>query len=153
MTDLLPAAEGLLDQLHSARIPITVRGMAKQCWRCGFDDLAVVLVHVTDEFGVYSVIEACKDTPLAYAREILVRARHPLIASIKVRRSKTARETYLSNGCNNCDALYGAFGLGEDVAGVQANEAVASLPILAETERPEIEWILLAAERDGLYDG
>lgn len=102
---------------------------------------------------MHPLIETCKNTPRAYARDILMRAHHPLAPSIRVRRSKTARETYLSNGCSSCDALYGAFGLGEDVAGVQASDAVASLPILAETDRPEIEWILLKAQRDGLYDG
>lgn len=153
MTDLLPAAEGLRQWLTSSRIPLTVRGIANQCWKCGFDDTAVALVHVTDEVGVYSVVPAVKDHPLAYARDLLTLAGHPLAASIRARRSKTEQETYLSNGCSRCDALYGAFGLSEDVAGIRANDAVASLPILVETERPEIEWVLLTAERDGLYDG
>ncbi|GAB2493954.1 hypothetical protein GCM10027063_36760 [Promicromonospora xylanilytica] len=78
------------------------------------------------------------------------RTAHPIVASIKAGRSKTAQESYLSNGCGSCDALYEAFGLSEDLVGVQANGTLGSLPVLAEIDRPEIERMLLAAERDGL---
>ena len=97
------------------------------------------------------MILANQDTPLAYARDILSRTAHPIATSIKVRRSKTVQQRYLSNGCGSCDALYGEFGLGEDLVGMQANGTLGSLPVLADIDRPELEWVLLAAEREGLY--
>jgi hypothetical protein len=71
-------------------------------------------------------------------------AGHPQAASIKSRKSRTANETYLSNGCIRCDALFGQFFISEDLADVVVKGAVNSLPILVNVTRPAIEWHALA---------
>jgi hypothetical protein len=105
------------------------------------------MIHLEGMTGSYDVITTDERLALAYAAELLSAAGHPQAASIKSRKSRTANETYLSNGCIRCDALFGQFFISEDLADVVVKGAVNSLPILVNVTRPAIEWYVLAASR------
>jgi hypothetical protein len=102
------------------------------------------MIHLEGMTGSYDVITTDERLALAYAAELLSAAGHPQAASIKSRKSRTANETYLSNGCIRCDALFGQFFISEDLADVVVKGAVNSLPILVNVTRPAIEWYALA---------
>ncbi|WP_165216000.1 hypothetical protein [Schaalia sp. ZJ1691] len=65
----------------------------------------------------------------------------------KVRHSKRGG-SYLSHGCPSCDAIAGAFFLDEAVTETLVDNKVGDLPLIATFRRPNIEYILLAADQD-----
>ncbi len=56
--------------------------------------------------------------------------------------------SYLSHGCPSCDAIAGAFFLDEAVTETLVDNKVGDLPLIATFRRPNIEYILLAADQD-----
>jgi hypothetical protein len=90
---------------------LRVLGLRGDCWRCGECTMCVAALY--PEYpakGFGGLIECGKGTPLGIARKILEAAgRSSLTESIKPRYSRTAEEEYLSNGCQTCDAIQGAF--------------------------------------------
>jgi hypothetical protein len=127
--------------------------MQYPCWKCTYEDVVVALVHVEDIVDVDQVITTDSGLVLAYAAELLAAAGHPQAVTIKARRSRTAKATYLSNGCCRCDALFGQFPVSEKLTEVLASDKVSTLPVLATVERPAIEWyalVGLSASSDNL---
>lgn len=139
----LRASKELIDRATTERIPLVVRGMQYPCWRCRDEDLAVVAVHPEGMIGVNDVVPTEGGLALAYSAELLAEAGHPQAATIKLRRSRSANETYLSNGCIHCDAIFGQFFVAEEVMAVLAAGTVSSLPALITVQRPAIEWFAL----------
>ncbi len=63
------------------------------------------------------------------------------VGEIKVRASRTAGETYLSNGCFHCDALLGNFFLfQEELPEVLVTEGTSGLILLGSVSVPLAEW-------------
>lgn len=124
-----------------------VRGIPYRCWKCHTDDIAVALLHVDGLLYWDYVVPAEEDLALAYAADILRAEGHEQAETIKPRRSKTAKSTYLSNGCINCDALFGSFHVSEKVFKKAAAERLDELPLLTEAVRPLIEWHVLTGLR------
>jgi hypothetical protein len=94
----LRASQELVSRATASRVPLVVRGIPYPCWRCHHDDLAVAVIHLEGITGAYDVITADAGLALAYAAELLSAAGHPQAATIKPRKSRSANETYLSNG-------------------------------------------------------
>lgn len=150
MDSLTQTARELLREFADEQIPLIVRGVEWQCWRCHSTNWVPVLIHVEGFTGVYSVIHAVSGLCLEYVRECLALFGSSLAQTIKIRRSKSAG-SYLSHGCPHCDALAGAFFLNESLTEVLAADRVEGLPVLAAFKRPNIEYVLLAAERDHMH--
>lgn len=125
------------------RIPLVVRAIPYPCWKCAYDDIAVGAIHVDGITDAYQVITAESGLTLEYAGELLTVTGHPQIRTIKTRNSRTAKERYVSNGCLQCDALFGRFPVAEKLTEVLAANEVSMLPSLATVERPAIEWYSL----------
>ena len=63
------------------------------------------------------------------------------MGEIKERASRTAGETYLSNGCFHCDALLGNFFLfHEELPEILVTEGIAGLKVLATVSVPVTDW-------------
>jgi hypothetical protein len=139
----LGATQQIMRRAAAERVPLVIRGMPYPCWNCAYEDVAVALIHVEDIVGVDRVITTENRLVLAYAAELLAAAGHPQTATIKARRSRTAKATYLSNGCCHCDALFGQFPVSEKLTEVLASDKVNTLPVLATVERSAIEWYAL----------
>lgn len=137
------ATQEITRQAAAERVLLVIRGMPYPCWKCGYDDVAVAAIHVEGIVDMYHVIPAEDELALTYAAELLAVANHPQATTIKARRSRTVRETYVSNGCLNCDALFGQFRVAEKLDEVLASDKVGTLPMLATVERAAIEWYAL----------
>jgi hypothetical protein len=63
------------------------------------------------------------------------------VGEVKVRSSRTAGESYVSNGCFHCDALLGNFFLfHEELLEVLVTQGTAGLRVLAGFSIPVTEW-------------
>jgi hypothetical protein len=65
-----------------------------------------------------------------------------LAGTLQRRRSKTARASYLSNGCQNCDAIQGNFPLSEEFIewASHGGKSINDLSVLALGSLPEPAW-------------
>ncbi|MCO1575487.1 hypothetical protein M8C13_06915 [Crossiella sp. SN42] len=140
----LPSQE-IMRRARVQRAPLVVRGMPIQCWRCKSDDMAVVVIHHDCYIGTpgYGLVITDEELSLAYARELLQIAAHPQAETIKVRFSRTASDSYLSNGCTACDSLFGASFVSADLNTLLHEDAIGTLPVLATVEREALEWYVL----------
>ena len=85
---------------------------------------------------------------LSVARDLLLRAgQGQLAATIKERFSKTAGESYLSNGCPHCDAIQGDWPLGEEVSDYGRGAVLEELPVLATEHVATAVWQEVAANQ------
>lgn len=150
MRSLAKVAQALFREFEDEQIPLVVRGVEWECWRCYSTNWVPALIHVDGFTGIDSVIRAVSGLHLAYLQECLILCGSPLVHTIKIRHSKRAG-SYLSHGCSKCDALAGAFFLDEAITEALVANAVGSLPMIAAFRRPNIEYILLAADRDNSH--
>ena len=87
---------------------VVMRGLDHTCWKCREATTCMVAVHVegarqSDDWVWFEDRHA-----LAFARDLLLEAGQVRLATtIKDRFSKTAGDSYLSNGCQHCDAIQG----------------------------------------------
>lgn len=98
-------------------ISLRVLGIHQKCWKCKEMTLCVGALypdrHATDSL---SLITCGEGEPLELARTILQSGgRNDLSKTIRPRYSKTVSGTYVSNGCQHCDAIQGAFFIEEAV--------------------------------------
>lgn len=120
---------------------IQICGIQYSCWKCKQLSPAVIYVAAP---GVDSGSRPIYEDPfvLEYAKEILEMEGNPLAASIKIRYSRTMRQSYLSNGCLHCDALFGNYPL--TCAYLEATE----FDVLQTSVRPMSEWLAFYAFSD-----
>jgi hypothetical protein len=104
---------------HGCRPTISLRvlGLYRECWKCGEMTLCVGALypdrHATE---INSLITCGEGEPLEVARTILqAGGRNDLSSTIRPRYSRTASGTYISNGCQHCDTIQGAFYIDEVV--------------------------------------
>jgi len=99
---------GIKPALLTETTTVIVRGFDHTCRKCRKPMTCVVAVHAegarqSDDWVWFEDKHA-----LSFARDLLLRAgQDQLAAAIKERFSKTADESYLSNGCPHCDAIQG----------------------------------------------
>jgi hypothetical protein len=123
-------------------IDLELLGLPTDCWKCGRNTVALVAVS---PMGAREEDELfLTDEPAALA---LAAAHLPVgtsqVGEIKKRASRTAGETYLSNGCFHCDALLGNFFLfQEELLEVFGAEGTLGLEVLATFSLPGTEWEL-----------
>jgi hypothetical protein len=140
----LRATKEIVRRAYARRVSLVIRGIPYPCHSCAYDDVAVAAIHLEGITDVYHVVTTESGLALAYVAELLEMIGHPQAATIKARRSRTSKETYVSNGCLRCDALFGDFFISEKLAEVLASGEVASLPALGTIRRSPIEWYALA---------
>ncbi len=98
---------------------VNVLGLPITCYACHGDTTAVVGLDPGGHDG-FATTTCCFNLKIA---SMLLGASLPHgVGHIKQRRSRTARASYLSNGCSSCDALIGEFPLGERLAVAVVND-------------------------------
>jgi hypothetical protein len=120
---------------------VVVRGLDYACWKCGGATTCVVAVHAegSRQSGDWLWFE--DKHALRFARELLVQSgRLELATPIRNRFSKTAGSTYLSNGCQHCDAIQGDWPLGRAISGYIQTAPLEELSILAAVTVAETTW-------------
>ena len=94
--------------------PIRCDALENRCWKCGFVGRAVALrvgtYLVTDGRSVFRYPGVRRQLREFFAARPDVRAK---FGAVKKRFSRTTGRSDLSQGCAECDALWGAFPLGE----------------------------------------
>ena len=91
---------------------VTILGLSVPCFWCRARTVAVVGIKPR---GTAGFVTAGHGTNLAVASQVITNGLPDSVGPIRVRWSKTAGESYLSNGCRRCDGLVGAFALGEHI--------------------------------------
>jgi hypothetical protein len=114
-------------------------GLATPCWRCGTSStpLVAMIDESGDPFGEDLVL--CDDERiLAFAwHHLPTSARQRFrVGEVKVRASKTAGESYLSNGCSSCGALFGNFPLFHEALPSALSQGFEALTVLASVHLP-----------------
>ena len=89
-------------------VDLELLGLSTTCWKCGGSTVALVAVSPTEARKDDELFQTGEPAALAFAAAHLP-AGTPQVGEIKERSSRTAGETYLSNGCFHCDALLGNF--------------------------------------------
>lgn len=125
---------------HDGMIDLELLGLPTACWKCGATTVALVGVAPTGAQDEVEFLQTSEPAALAFAAAHLP-AGAPQVGQVKERTSRTAGETYLSNGCFQCGALLGNFFLfHEELLEVLVTEGVAGLRILATVSVPVGDW-------------
>ena len=122
--------------------------MDNTCWKCGEATTCVIAVHPegATQSDDWAWLED-KDA-LRLARQLLIQAGQlQLAATIKDRFSKTAGGSYLSNGCQHCDAIQGDRPLGRAISDWVQGGPLQELEILATVAVAETAWREVLASR------
>lgn len=121
-------------------IDLVLLGLPTACWKCGRNTVALVAVSPSGAREDDELFQTDEPAALAFAAAHLpVGAAH--VGKIKERTSRTAGETYLSNGCFHCDALLGNYFLfHEELLEVLVTEGIEGLRVLATAHVPLAEW-------------
>jgi hypothetical protein len=121
-------------------VDLELLGLPTACWKCGGSTVALVGVSPTEAREDEELFRTSEPAALAFAAAHLP-AGAPHVGEIKERTSRTAGETYLSNGCFHCDALLGNFFLfHEELLEVLVTEGTMGLQVLATVSVPVTEW-------------
>jgi len=123
-----------------AQVEIDLLGLSTICWKCGAESVALVGIIPNEDGSEYELVRLTEPAALAFAAGILPPGM-PRVGVIKDRASRATGATYLSNGCVQCDALFGNFFLyHEELLEVLVTEGVGSLEVLATVMAPMTEW-------------
>lgn len=147
VAELVPTAVDMAASLvldHQS-VELCVRAPSRQCWSCARTSPAIGVVHVEGFTSPHQVIRVVEGIELEYAKDLLTLAGSPLASTIKLRYSRTMSGQYLASGCLYCDAIFGAFYTHEDITTYLAADAVATMPLVAQVARPQLEYFLLKA--------
>jgi hypothetical protein len=119
---------------------VIVGGLDYACWKCGDTTTCIVAAHIGIGQSADWVWFEDKHA-LQLARELLLReGQVQRAATVKERFSKTAGDSYLSNGCEHCDAVQGDWSLGRAISDYALDEPLEELPILATAAVAEAAW-------------
>jgi hypothetical protein len=111
------------------------------CWKCGETTTCIVAVHPegsrqSDDLAWFEDKHAFR-----FIRELLVQgSRSQLAATIKDRFSRTAGGSYLSNGCQHCDAIQGDWPLGHAISDYVVGAPLGELEVLATVIVTQAAW-------------
>jgi hypothetical protein len=96
------------EEPQDGMIALGLLGLLTACWKCGRSTVALVAVSPSGARDDDELFQTDEPAALAFAAAHL-----PVgvsqVGEIKERSSRSAGETYLSNGCFHCDALLGSF--------------------------------------------
>jgi hypothetical protein len=128
------------ERRQDGMVDLELLGLPTACWTCGRSTVALVAVSPIGAQEDDELFQTSDPAALAFAAAHL-----PVGASqvgeIKERASRTAGDTYLSNGCFHCDALLGNFFLfHEELPELLVTEGTAGLKVLAKVSLPVTEW-------------
>jgi hypothetical protein len=137
-------------------IALRVLTLTRTCWsrRCARPTVCVVGLRPQLPARVDPLAWNVDRTSLAWLKPLLADAgQQPLAESIKSRWSRTEGARYLSNGCQHCDALQGAFPLDEDVAEAVQDGGVDALDTAATVQASSLDWWEVVHGHDGHGSG
>lgn len=105
-------------------IKVSIIPMYNSCWKCNENTTVIAGVLLECQNGKYSIFF---DFPLLFdvfleISDFVNCSKTHNIGEIKKRYSKTVQDSYLSNGCNSCDAIYGNFYLREELLEYQIHD-------------------------------
>lgn len=116
----------LYDYLPTAdeNIKVSIIPLYDDCWKCHKNTTVIAGVLLECQNGKYSEFF---DFPLLFdifleISDFIKCSKTHNIGEIKKRYSKTVQDSYLSNGCNSCDAIYGNFYLREELLEFQIHD-------------------------------
>ena len=122
------------------QVEVDLLGLPTICWKCGAESVALVGIIPHEDGPEDELVRLSEPAALAFAAELLPPG-FPRVGVIKDRASRAAGETYLSNGCVQCDALFGNFFLyHEELLEVLVTEGVGGLEVLATVMAPMSGW-------------
>lgn len=120
---------------------VIVRGLENACWKCGETTTCVVAVHLEGSGQSSDWVWFEDKHALRLACELLLHAGQlQLAATIKDRFSRTAGGSYLSNGCQHCDAIQGDWPLGRAISDYVLGVPLEELTILTEATVTQAAW-------------
>jgi hypothetical protein len=121
-------------------IDLELLGLPTACWKCGRSTVALVAISPSGAGEDDELFQTNQPEALAFAAAHLPVAVSQ-VGEVKVRSSRTAGESYVSNGCFHCDALLGNFFLfHEELLEVLVTQGTAGLRVLAGFSIPVTEW-------------
>ncbi len=122
------------------KIEVDLLGLLMTCWKCTSDSVALVGVIPHEDGPEDRLVRLSESAALAFAASLLPPGT-PRVGAIKERNSRTAGESYLSNGCVKCDALFGNFFIyHSELLEVLVTEGVSGLELLATVMAPVNGW-------------
>jgi hypothetical protein len=125
---------------QAGMVDLELLGLPTACWKCGGSTVALVAVSPPGARDDDELFQTSEPAALAFAAAYLPVGAWQ-VGEIKERASRTAGETYLSNGCVHCDALLGNFFLfHEELLEVLITEGTEGLRVLATVSVPVIDW-------------
>ena len=123
-----------------SQVEIDLLGLSIICWKCGAESVALVGIIPHEDGPEDELVRLSEPASLAFAAGLLPPGL-PRVGIIKDRASRAAGKTYLSNGCVQCDALFGNFFLyHEEMLEVLVTEGVGGLEVLATVMAPMTDW-------------
>ena len=76
--DVNPVARGVLDAAADSSVPLEVRALENDCWRCGRASQVPIVVHPVGHTDAADLVWAMgDDTGIWYLKSLLTAARHP----------------------------------------------------------------------------
>lgn len=120
---------------------VVVRGLDHSCWKCGETTTCIVAIHAEGSGRSDDWVWFEDKHALLLARDLLTQARQSqLAATIKDRFSGTAGGSYLSNGCQHCDAIQGDWPLGRAISDFVLGGPLTELPIVSTATVSQATW-------------
>ncbi|GHE12016.1 hypothetical protein [Klenkia taihuensis] len=140
--ELLAASTITARRLLVEPVEVDVRAYPYDCHRCGAPQIVPAVLNRTEQFDPFSVFDAAEGHLASVVAELLAIGFHPAASSIRVRRSAGSQSSYLSHGCQTCDALFGAFYLHDQFSDHAVQQDFHQLPLVMRTSMTELDWVL-----------
>lgn len=148
--DVALSLRGFLNEAAVRKVTVVVRGTDYACWKCETTNHVPLVVHLDELTRHDDCFPIDAEPVLPYITELLAAVGHPAASTVKHRYSRSAGHRYLSLGCIACDSLFGMFPLSEEYLHYAVEDRIGDLPVMAQLDRPALEWWTLEGVRSNL---
>ncbi len=138
-------------------ISVAVLGLSERCWKCGETTMLAAGLRFEEPIGIpmpdtndgFLLFDDETSDIIAGILTPKIRKQHS-VGEIKMRYSKSADGSYVSNGCVHCGAIQGNYPLQEVFESIYANagqlaEAHANLSVITRLRVPV--WVVAELSR------
>ena len=112
------------------KVMVVMHSLDHACWKCGGATMCVVAVHLAGSGEATTALDPGRPVAAGGHDQGQV--------------SKTTGGTYLSNGCEHCDAIQGDWSLGRSISD---HGRLGELPVLATEAVTETAWRAVTANQ------